>query len=173
MVSPLHRLNLSHATRSCMAKKKKSLKKNGQEFQPAYQFWHEKDFSLDEQVAYGMDWLQRHLYRTLLQKAYHCSTRPYLPMSDDQLWLLADAGSKECWLANKQPIMVKFFKATVDGVELWAHKRLLRDWDLLKQHASRSPVLGGRAGSPGGKQAGNQRERAPYGRERGYRFQSR
>jgi uncharacterized protein YdaU (DUF1376 family) len=129
-----------------MAKNKKSLNKNGQEYQPAYQFWHEKDFSLDEQVAHGMDWLQRHLYRTLLQKAYHCSTRPYLPISDDNLWLLADAGSKERWLANKDQVMVKFFKATVDGIELWAHKRLLRDWDLLKQHATKKSHAGREGG---------------------------
>jgi uncharacterized protein YdaU (DUF1376 family) len=125
--------------------KKKNSKRNGQEFEPAYQFWHENDFSSDEQVAYGMDWLQRHLYRTLLQKAFHCSTRPYLPASDDQLWLLADAGSKECWLQNKAPIMVKFQSVEIDGVKCWAHKRLLRDWALLVGHHDKK-VKAGRDG---------------------------
>jgi uncharacterized protein YdaU (DUF1376 family) len=110
---------------------RKSAKLNGQEYQPPYQFWHEQDFASDEQVAYGMDWLQRHLYRTLLQKALVCSNRPYLPTSDDQLWLLADAGSKERWIENKPAIMVKFQLINIDGVELWSHKRLVRDWKKL------------------------------------------
>jgi hypothetical protein len=116
---------------------KRTSKRNGQEYQPPYQFWHEQDFSSDEQVAYGMDWLQRHLYRTLLQKAFICSTRPYLPTSDDQLWLLADAGTKERWLENKNAIMVKFQAITSDGIELWSHKRLLRDWHLLADFSSK------------------------------------
>ena len=79
-------------------RKKKTTVLNGQEYQPDYQFWHERDFMNDELVTLGMDWMQRHFYRTLCQKAFHCSTRPNLPTSDDQLWLLADAGSKERWL---------------------------------------------------------------------------
>ena len=124
---------------------KKSSKLNGQEYQPPYQFWHEQDFASDERVAYGMDWLQRHLYRTLLQKAFICSTRPYLPTSDDQLWLLADAGSKERWLENKDAILVKFQPITIDGTELWSHKRLLRDWNLLEKFSSKR-AKAGRAG---------------------------
>lgn len=130
---------------SKMGKQKKSTQRNGQEYQPPYQFWHEQDFSADEQVAYGMDWLQRHFYRTLLQKALICSTRPYLPTSDDQLWLLADAGSKERWLENKNTVMVKFQLTEVAGVEKWAHKRLLRDWALLLNHHNKK-VKAGRSG---------------------------
>jgi len=133
---------------------KKTSRRNGQEYQPPYQFWHEQDFSSDEQVAYGMDWLQRHLYRALLQKAFICSTRPNLPTSDEQLWLLADAGSKERWLANKDAIMVKFQPITIDGIELWAHKRLLRDWGLLSNFSSKR-AKAGRAG--GLAKAGNKK----------------
>ena len=125
--------------------KKKNTQRNGQEYQPPYQFWHEQDFSSDELVAYGMDWLQRHLYRTLLQKAFSCSTRPYLPSSDDLLWLLADAGSKDRWMENKGPIMVKFQLVKIAGVEVWAHKRLLRDWALLTEHHAKK-VKAGRNG---------------------------
>jgi hypothetical protein len=124
---------------------KKKTQRNGQEYQPPYQFWHEQDFASDEQVAYGMDWVQRHLYRTLLQKAFICSTRPYLPTSDDQLWLLADAGSKERWLENKTAIMVKFQPITIDGVELWSHRRLMRDWTKLIEYTN-GRAKAGRAG---------------------------
>jgi uncharacterized protein YdaU (DUF1376 family) len=124
---------------------RKSAKLNGQEYQPPYQFWHEQDFASDEQVAYGMDWLQRHLYRTLLQKALVCSNRPYLPTSDDQLWLLADAGSKERWIENKPAIMVKFQLINIDGVELWSHKRLVRDWKKLVEYRD-DRAKAGRAG---------------------------
>jgi len=36
-----------------MGNPKKKTHRNGQEYQPPYQFWHEPDFSSDEQVAYG------------------------------------------------------------------------------------------------------------------------
>jgi uncharacterized protein YdaU (DUF1376 family) len=120
-------------------------KSSAQKYQPKYIFWYEQDFSADEQVAYGMDWLQRHFYRTLLQKALICSTRPYLPTSDDQLWLLADAGSKDRWVENKNAVMAKFQLVEVDGKELWAHKRLLRDWEQLEQHHNEK-VKAGRSG---------------------------
>src|ERR1039458_10081733 len=74
---------------------RKSSKRNGQEYQPPYQFWHEPDFWADECVSRGMTFMQRHFYRALLQAAFYCSTRPYLPTSDDELWKLADAGTKD------------------------------------------------------------------------------
>ncbi len=141
-----------------MGTQKKQTLRNGQLYQPPYQFWKEQDFSADEQVAYGMDWLQRHFYRALLQKAFFCSTRPYLPTSDDQLWLLADAGTQERWLENKDKIMVKFQRVDVDGVEMWAHKRLLRDWGLLVKYSSKK-AKAGRAG--GRAKAQKRREPAP------------
>jgi uncharacterized protein YdaU (DUF1376 family) len=142
-----------------MGTRKKQTQRNGQEYQPQYQFWHEQDFSADEQVAYGMDWLQRHFYRTLLQKAFICSTRPYLPNSDDQLWLLADAGSKDRWLENKEAVMVKFQRVEINGVEFWAHKRLLRDWALLVKYRTEK-AKAGRAG--GLAKAGNRRAASSY-----------
>jgi hypothetical protein len=110
---------------------RKSSKRNGQEYQPPYQFWHEPDFWADECVSRGMTFLQRHFYRALLQAAFYCSTRPYLPTSDDELWKLADAGTKDNWLQNKDAILVKFQKITVKTVEVFSHKRLLRDWIKL------------------------------------------
>jgi hypothetical protein len=112
---------------------KKSSKLNGQEYQPPYQFWHEPQFWADECVSRGMTYLQRHFYRAFLQAAFYCSTRPYLPISDDELWKLADAGSLENWIQNKEAILVKFQKTTVRSVEVLSHKRLMRDWIKLIQ----------------------------------------
>ena len=110
---------------------KKSSKRNGQEYQPPYQFWHEADFWGDECVSRGMTFMQRHFYRALLQAAFYSSTRPYLPTSDDELWKLADAGSLENWLQNKDAILVKFQKTKVKSAEVFSHKRLMRDWMKL------------------------------------------
>jgi hypothetical protein len=113
---------------------KKSSKLNGQEYQPPYQFWHEPQFWADECVSRGMTWLQRHFYRALLQSAFYSSTRPYLPISDDELWILADAGTKQNWIENKDAILVKFQEKTLKGdVKVLSHKRLMRDWIKLIQ----------------------------------------
>jgi hypothetical protein len=118
-----------------MAKKKKSLKKNGQEFQPHYQFWHEEDFWADPQVSRGMSKKQRHYYRALLQSAYYTSTRPDLPFSDSELWQLADAENEKDWTGCSKEIMAKFEagERKINGqlVQVWKHKRLMRDWTLL------------------------------------------
>src|SRR5580704_10218514 len=105
---------------------RKSFKRNGQEYEPPYQFWHEADFWADECVSRGMTFLQRHFYRALLQSAFRCSTRPYLPISDDELWKLADAGTKDNWVQNKDAILVKFQKKEVKNVKVLSHKRLMR-----------------------------------------------
>lgn len=133
--------------------KKKSRKVNGQEFEPAYQFWHEREFWSDEHVSRGMTYMQRHLYRALLQAAFHCSTRPYLPNDDDKLWLLADAGSKENWMENREAILVKF--EIVEDGKLLSHKRLMRDWTkLLEYYGSKA-----KAGSKGGKAKADKAQR--------------
>lgn len=121
-------------------KKKKpqcSAKVNGQEYEPPYQFWHEKEFWADEHVSRGMTFTQRHFYRALLQAAFYSSTRPYLPTSDDDLWILADAGTIDNWIENKPAIMLKFQLTKVKGVEVWSHKRLMRDWIKLLAHSKK------------------------------------
>lgn len=124
--------------------KKKSSKRNGQEFEPAYQFWHEGEFWSDEYVSRGMTYMQRHLYRALLQAAFHCSTRPYLPNDDDKLWLLADAGTKENWTQNRDAILVKF-ELLEDG-KLLSHKRLMRDWTKLLEYHNKKATAGAKGG---------------------------
>jgi hypothetical protein len=118
-------------------KTKRSAKLNGQEYLPPYQFWHEKDFWNDEHVSRGMNFTQRHRYRALLQSAFFCSTRPYLPDDDDLLWKLADAGTKQNWLENKEPILVKFQKIDKGGKTLLNHKRLMRDWIKLLENSEK------------------------------------
>jgi len=127
-----------------MSKKKTSTQK----YQPKYIFWHELEFMGDEQVAVGMTNLQRHFYRALCIKGMFCSTRPYLPDDDNQLWVLADAGSLKIWQENKDAVLVKFQPAEIEGVKLLAHKRLLRDWDLLSEDHNKK-VKAGRAGGFG------------------------
>ena len=118
-------------------KTQRSGKLNGQEYVPPYQFWREQEFWGDEIVSRGMNWMQRHLYKALLQAAFYCSTRPYLPISDDELWILADAGTKNNWLENKDAIMVKFQLVKVRSVERWSHKRLMRDWVKLLEYSKK------------------------------------
>lgn len=106
-----------------------------QKYQPDFIKWYEPEFWADPHVNRGMTWMQRLLYRALTQAALFCSTRPYLPADDNQLWLLADAGSPQNWLDNKDPVLVKFHKVTIDGVEYWAHKRLLSEWEYILEVA--------------------------------------
>jgi uncharacterized protein YdaU (DUF1376 family) len=136
---------------------RKSSKRNGQEYQPPYQFWHEQDFWSDECVSRGMTSIQRHYYRALLQAAYYSSTRPYLPNNDDELWILADTETKQNWVDNKAAIMVKFQEIEVRGVKVLSHKRLLRDWIKLlegseKQSNRRRGKKSKRGTSKGGKE---------------------
>jgi len=67
------------------------------------------------------------MYRALCQVARYCETRPYLPDDDNELYILADADSIDQWKANREAILVKFQKVTVDGKPMLAHKRVLAD----------------------------------------------
>lgn len=93
-------------------------------YEPRYICWYENDFVADV-VVRRMTPHQRLMYRSLLQGAFYCSTRPYLPADDQELADLADADSLEMWLANKSAVMRKF--TLEDGK--WSHKRLLADWE--------------------------------------------
>jgi uncharacterized protein YdaU (DUF1376 family) len=115
--------------------------------QPDYIMWFEPDFWADRHVV-RMQPLQRALYRTLLQSAFWCSTRPDLPKNDDQLCQLADAESPEVWLQNKDVVLAKFFSDTVDGQTVWAHKRLRKEWQIFIDSVQRNrerASKGGRA----------------------------
>lgn len=126
-------------------------------FEPSYMCWYEREFQADMFVTRGMTWLQRHFYRALLQQAFFCSTRPYLPVEDDELWVLADAPNLEQWVENKQPVLKKFSVVqNEEGVQVYAHKRLLEDWEkLLNSYEQKSAA--GRASANSRKTAAQQK----------------
>jgi hypothetical protein len=98
-------------------------------YEPEYMCWHERDFWADRYVI-NMTKLQRHFYRALLQAAFFCSTRPYLPDDDEELCTLADADNLETWQQNRKVVLRKFQPFTDgDGRKLLRHKRLDRDWE--------------------------------------------
>ena len=102
---------------------------NGQD-KAFYQPWNEEEFQSDLFVR-KMNQSEKFLYRTLLQAAFFHSTRPYLPKEDDILWMLADCDTKEFWMSNKDKVVARFYTEIVDGQEMLAHGRVMRDWQRI------------------------------------------
>jgi len=94
---------------------------------PMYQPWNEDEFLADEGVR-KMDKYARWMYRTLLQSSFFCSTRPYLPSDDDQLWVLSGCDSLKMWQKHKKFVLPMFTEVEVRGVKLLYRKRVLKDW---------------------------------------------
>ena len=95
-----------------------------------YQPWNQEGFNADLRVR-KMSSIQRWMYKTLLQEAFVCSTRPRLPADDDELWIMADCENLEQWLANKDPILKMFTEVPYGDRILLEHKRLEEDWERL------------------------------------------
>ena len=110
---------------------------------PLYQPWNEEEFQADVFVR-GMTWLQRHLYRSLLQAMFFHTTRPYLPNDDDVLWVLAGAETPEMWEENKTKIL-KRFTVCSESPHLLENKRVTADWDRLTDARSKMAELGQRS----------------------------
>ena len=110
---------------------------------PMYQPWNEEEFQADVFVR-GMTWLQRHLYRALLQAMFFHSTRPFLPADDEVLWVLSGAESIEMWQQNKSKIL-KRFTAVSDRPELLENKRVTADWERLTDARNKMAELGDRS----------------------------
>jgi|SRR5271166_1017473 len=110
---------------------------------PMYQPWNEEEFQADVFVR-GMTWLQRHLYRSLLQAMFFHTTRPYLPNDDEVLWVLAGAESPEMWEQNKTKIL-KRFTACAERPNLLENKRVTADWERLSDARNRMAELGKRS----------------------------
>jgi len=103
------------------------------EYMPQYQCWSESDFQSDRHVQ-RMPYPSRRLYRALLQAAFVCATRPYLPVEDEELYLLAEADDIEYWLQHKEPVLRMFTRITGEGgQELLERKRLTRDWNQMME----------------------------------------
>ena len=90
---------------------------------PIYQKWDEKAFQFD---TAHMHWQARLLFKDLLQKAMHLSTRPDLPDDDEQLINILRV-PKEVWDQYKVSVRA-MFKSDV-GI-LW-QKRLRGEWQDL------------------------------------------
>lgn len=97
---------------------------------PLYQPWRQEEFRSDLRVMM-MSAIQRWMYRTVLQEAFVCSSRPHLPDDDGQLWLMAGCENQKVWDKNKAVVRSMFMEIEDDGVKLLKHKRLSDDWDRL------------------------------------------
>jgi hypothetical protein len=109
-------------------------------YKPQFLQWDETAFLADIRVSRNLNWMQRHIYRTLLQSCFVCKTRPYLPVDDEQLFMLADVQDAGMWLANKAAVL-SLFELTEDeeGNQVYSHPRILEEWEKLeiwKNHGS-------------------------------------
>jgi uncharacterized protein YdaU (DUF1376 family) len=101
------------------------------DFKPKFIAWYEDDFRADR-IVQRWTCVQRALYRNLLIESYYNAERPFLPNSDEQLWLLADAENIEQWKENRDTILTKFeaFKDK-QGRPLLKNKRVIEEWDKM------------------------------------------
>jgi uncharacterized protein YdaU (DUF1376 family) len=109
-------------------------------YEPNYICWYGKDFQADVTVR-RLTPHQRLMLRSLLQEAFYCSSRPYLPEDDEELAILADADSLAQWKKNKDAVMRKFTLIPEKG---WLNNRVYRDW-LQHVAAQQNRSEGGKA----------------------------
>src|SRR5271157_140352 len=95
---------------------------------PNFQPWDETAFSAEKRVQ-RLTPLQRGMYRTLLQQMFVCTTRPYLPAEDSELWILADCESEARWLENKAALLPLFYETEHDGRAALGQTRVTEDWN--------------------------------------------
>lgn len=89
---------------------------------------------MDDFSVIQMNWLQKLLYRSLLQQIFVCETTPYVPNNDNILWRLAGAENLEMWVKEKPLIMEKFeIFDDEEGRPMLKHKRLERDYCEIKK----------------------------------------
>ena len=112
---------------------------------PLYQPWSEEEFCADLFVQH-MTPLQRWMYRTLLQAAFFCSTRPYLPDDDALLWMLAGCESRQQWEANMEMVRGRFEAVEQRGQRLLVQKRIVADWKRLQDRRRELSEQGRRGG---------------------------
>jgi hypothetical protein len=120
---------------------------------PHFMGWYENDFQAELGVR-RMKPIERHFYRALLIQSFFCAERPYLPNDDDQLWVLADADSKEHWMGHRDVVVAMFKKY---GATRYGHPRVLRDWKATEEKYKGKSKLQDSLGRPevevtGGKQ---------------------
>jgi hypothetical protein len=103
------------------------------DFKPKFIPWFEDDFRADRLVQ-RMTPVQRAYCRNLTLESYYNPLRPYLPVDDNVLWILADAPTIEDWLAAKAAVLLKFEKVVRDdGQEVFLNKRVLEEWEKMTE----------------------------------------
>jgi hypothetical protein len=107
---------------------------------PLYLLWDEEAFLSDETVRF-MTYIQRWMYRALLQSAFICSTRPFLPSDDKVLWVLAGCKSEAQWREHSVGIRSAFTVIDVDGKKLLSQKRLCEEWERITKERKRLALL--------------------------------
>jgi hypothetical protein len=99
-------------------------------YKPKYICWWEENFAASPRVNRRLDWLERHIYRALCIQANFCASRPYLPVQDSELALLADVPA-QVWDDHKENILAMFTKYDDPDTEEilgWSSERILDDW---------------------------------------------
>lgn len=108
-----------------------------EDFRPTHIYWNERDFVVD---TYRLKPTERRLLRTLVQQAYFCDTRPYLPADDNLLWQLADADSLEQWQEHKRAVL-QFFHSLPNEPLLY-NKRVLIEWKKIALYLEQKSIAG-------------------------------
>ena len=93
-----------------------------------YQPWNEEEFNGDFLVQ-QMNQMEKWMYRSLLQAAFFCATRPYLPDDDKQLWRLAGCDDAKTWGKHKAKVLKMFQKFREGDLKLLCQKRIQIDWN--------------------------------------------
>jgi uncharacterized protein YdaU (DUF1376 family) len=107
---------------------------------PIYQQWCEKEFAFD---TMHMHWIARLLFKDLLQKAWHLTTRPDLPADDTELQQILGV-PPEVWAEHRAAVRA-MFTIYVDKNILW-HKRLRAEWATLEDKRRKRSEAGIRSG---------------------------
>ena len=97
-----------------------------------YQPWREEAFRADEYVQ-ALAPIERWMLRALLQAAFVCSQRPYLPDDDARLCVLAGCESRDQWDQHSANVRLLFTPIELDGHKLLSHKKLVEDWDRMSK----------------------------------------
>jgi uncharacterized protein YdaU (DUF1376 family) len=102
---------------------------------PIYQQWMEKEFAFD---TMHLHWQARLLYKDLLQKAWHLSTRPDVPSDDNQLQNILGV-PPEVWEQHRDAVRAMFTRDAETG--LLAQKRLREDWKTITNYRQKQKEL--------------------------------
>src|SRR5260370_38700610 len=117
------------------------MKNNSSDFKPIFIHWYEDDFQADLAVR-RMTSRQRAFYRNFLMYCYFGDKRPYLAADDEELWLIADADSKQEWLENKKAILTKFTERLTKGGPRLANKRVREEWQVIEDWLTQKKKAG-------------------------------